>query len=532
MIRRWQSPLLFGLIALIGAFLITRGLVEQPGGFTDVFYHFNAANRLVQGQGLTDPYLWVYVGMPDSLPAPSHLYWMPLTSLLAALGMGLLNAPGSYAAAQVPFALLLAATAGLAYGLGRRLGGQARHAWLAGLITLFGGFYMRFWGATDTFVPYAFVGSACLLAIGQSVSVQSSQRRYLWAGLVGVLAALGHLTRADGPLLLGIAWVVWLWPWDFSGADRPVTLRSRVFMILIASAVYLLVMLPWFARNLSVLGTPLPIGGAQGIWFTEYNDLFNYPPDANAVTFFADGIGLLLRSRWEAFTSNLGTFVAVEGMIILAPLMLIGLWMRRKGAFLRGFWLYALGIHVVMTLVFPFPGYRGGLLHSSTALLPWWAALGVVGLDDVVDWVARRRRKWNATSAKWIFSTALLLFIIFLSLSLALPRRVQVATPALYTELAKVLPDDARVMINDPLQLYYFTGHGGVVLPNEEPSVIPEIAQRYGVDYLLLETLVVDGQTYVAAPDKLSTILDDPPDFLERLDIHLPSGALLYAIVD
>ena len=206
---RWRSPVVFGLFALVGAFLITRGLVEQPGGFTDVFYHFNAANRLVQGEGLTDPYLWVYVGMPEALPAPSHLYWMPLTALLGAAGMWVFNAPGSYAAAQVPFALLLAATAGLGYALGKRLGGGLRHAWLAGLITLAGGFYMRFWGATDTFVPYAFVGAACLLAIGQSVTDANLRRRYLWAGAAGALAALGHLTRADGLLLLGNAWIVW-----------------------------------------------------------------------------------------------------------------------------------------------------------------------------------------------------------------------------------------------------------------------------------------------------------------------------------
>jgi hypothetical protein len=184
-----------------------------------------------------------------------------------------------------------------------------------------------------------------------------------------------------------------------------------------------------------------------------------------------------------------------------------------------------------MTLVFPFPGYRGGLLHSATALLPWWAALGVAGLDDVVDWIARRRRKWNAATAKWIFSFALLIFVVFLSLSIALPRRVQAHTPALYTALAAALPPDARVMINDPLQLYYFTGRGGVVLPNEAPTVIPEIAARYDVDYLLLETQMIGGQTYVAAPDQLSGILDNPPVFLERMDVDLPSGALLYAII-
>ncbi len=44
-----RERLLFGLIALLGAFLLTRGLVNGPG-YTDVFYHLNAADRLVRGR--------------------------------------------------------------------------------------------------------------------------------------------------------------------------------------------------------------------------------------------------------------------------------------------------------------------------------------------------------------------------------------------------------------------------------------------------------------------------------------------------
>ncbi len=105
---------LFMVVALIGALLITRGLVQAPG-FTDAFYHFNAAQKLAAGQGFTDEYLWIYFGAPDSLPSPSHVYWMPLTSIIAALGMSLFSASGDYGAAQLPFAILLAGPAGIAF---------------------------------------------------------------------------------------------------------------------------------------------------------------------------------------------------------------------------------------------------------------------------------------------------------------------------------------------------------------------------------------------------------------------------------
>jgi hypothetical protein len=209
-------------------------------------------------------------------------------------------------------------------------------------------------------------------------------------------------------------------------------------------------------RNLDVIGTPLPLGGAQAVWFTQYDDLFNYPAVASPQTLFSLDIGGVLRTRWEAFagpqplfSGNLGTFVAVEGMVIMTPLMLVGLWQRRKSGFLRPFWMYALGLHVVMTLAFPFPGYRGGLLHSAAALVPFWAALAVVGLDDVVDWIARRRRHWNAGVAKWIFSVFLVALAVFLSLNIGFASRVAPVDemPALYAELVARLPEDARVMI-------------------------------------------------------------------------------------
>jgi hypothetical protein len=528
-----RERLLFTVIALVGAFFITRGLIAGPG-FTDVFYHLNAANRLVAGQGLTDTYLWTYIGAPDTLPVPSHLYWMPFTSLSAAFGMWLFNAPGDYFAAQFPLTLMFAGTICVGFWLGGRLGQTRRHAWIAGLLTLFSGFYTRFWGAVDTFAPYALVGSLCLVFIGLAVqrpeSETSNRRVLLFFALAGAMSALAHLTRADGVLLLLVGWAVILWPFG-----KGMSIRQRMFSLAVITATYLLVMLPWFSRNLNAIGTPMPLGGTQSIWFTEYNDIFNYPPESSPTTFFADGLSTFFATRWEAFAGNVGlfsgnfgTFFAVEGLVVMTPLMLVGLWKRRKLPFLRGFWLYALGVHLAMTLIFPYPGYRGGLLHSAAALIPWWATLGVLGLDDCVDWVAKRRRNWNAGVAKIIFSAALLAVAIFLSVNIAQRNYVEpVQTPGIYRQLMETLPSDARVMINDPGQLYYFTGFSGVVLPNESPEAILDIARKYQVGYVLFEE--VSPENTAAAPAKLWSIFVDPPDFLTLMPLDNP-GVRLYAI--
>ena len=525
-----RDYLIFALVALIGAFIMTRGGIVAPT-FTDAYYHFNAAQQLVTGQGLTDHYVWFYVGAPDQLPAPSHLYWMPLTSLSAALGMGLLNAPGSYSAAQLPFTLMFAGTILCGFWLGLRIGKTRFHAWLTGILTMFSGFFVPFWGATDTFAPYAFVGALCLIMI--ALALENAQRRILYWFLAGMFAGLGHLTRADGLLLLLAGWAAIGWPFYRIGEQRQAdgNWSRRLSYFGVITLGYVLVMLPWFMRNLNVIGTLLPVGGAQGIWFTQYDDIFNYPAAATAETFFANGFSTLFQSRWEALTGGMMTLIAVEGMIVLAPLMLLALWRRRSQAFLRGFWLYALGMHLAMILIFPYPGLRGGLFHSAAALVPWWMALGVAGLDDAIDWVSARRRRWNPQQARRIFSAALVILAVLLSAMTTLPRIAQRnSTSALYPALQTLLPSDARVLINDPPQLYYFTGLGGAALPNTEPALLKQLAEKYDVDYLVLESSMTEsGRVVWHAPTLLLSILDNPLDFLTEINLDVP-GVKLYAI--
>ena len=90
-------------------------------------------------------------------------------------------------------------------------------------------------------------------------------------------------------------------------------LAPRLTGALAGLALTALVMLPWFVRNMAVIGTPLPMGGTATIWLRGYDQIVNYPPQMCAASFLAWGAGNILASRWEALTNNLGTFVAVEG---------------------------------------------------------------------------------------------------------------------------------------------------------------------------------------------------------------------------
>jgi hypothetical protein len=282
---------------------------------------------------------------------------------------------------------------------------------------------------------------------------------------------------------------------------------------------YLLVMAPWFWRNLQVLGTILPAGGIQGAWFLEYNDLFNYPPDATIQTLFADGGTFFLQSRFAAIFSANGAilnFIAVEGSILLAPFLLVAFWNRRHTLILRPVWIFAVGLHLAFTIVFTLPGIRGGLFHGAAALVPFWMVLGWAGIDDVVRLVARRRR-WNVRTAVPVFSGGALVILLALSLVLALPRR-SVVQPPIYAAVAEILPENSLIMANDPAQLYYYTGFGGVGLPNETPEIALQIARQYGVGYLLLQ------QGGITDP----MIFAELPAFLTPIELPL-DGAWLYA---
>lgn len=514
-----RDALQFGAVALVLA-LVTVYVWTSAPTYTDAYYYINAANRLVTGDGMTDAYLWMYINAPDALPAPSHLYWMPMASWTAAVGMWLWRAPEVYWAAQFPFALMLALVGFSAYWLAYDMGGARRHAWVAGIIVILGGFFSRFWGVAETFTPFAAFGVGALIALGRGMR----SRDWRWFALAGMFTAGAHLTRADGILFVLAGWAALFWFWH-----NPISWRQRFGFALVLLLAYLLTMTPWFMRSLDAFGAPLPVGGTQGIWFTEYNDIFNYPPDASPAQFFENGgWALFASSRWTGVSAALGTLLAVEGLVVLAPLMLWALVKRWQEPFLRPMWIYALGLHAAMSLVFPFPGYRGGLFHSVTALSPFWVVLGLFGLDDFIRLMARVRR-WNPRTATPFFTVMLVVIAAALSVFVGMGGRVTTATDDnLYRALQDVLPDDARVMINDPASLYYHTGHGGVVLPNESPDILPQIAERYGVDYLLIEQAAALDSDAVgwALPIPLLTLTESPPDFLIPVSLNHPTARL------
>ncbi|MDM8528841.1 hypothetical protein QUF58_11630 [Anaerolineales bacterium HSG24] len=499
MFRQHARQLTLLFIVALFARLLTAYPQQQPNYMDATYYYVNAVN-LAQGRGFVEDFLWHYLNNPDPPPQPSHLYWMPLTSMLAGGSMALVGI--SYRAAQLPFVLLSAMLAPLTFfvtlmlfhGRDSRQSHTVWFAWLAGLLAIFSGFYLPFWPAIDNFTPFAMSGSLALVLAYLAIDSPDQPGRYMFGS--GVAVGLAHLSRADGALLfmvIGAFHLYWLMRARQNGSSQ-ISGRSLFYLLLLLTG-YLLILTPWLSRNWQVTGALLP-AGTQTIWLTEYNDLFSYGRELSAQTFLAQGWRTILAGRWFALTINLQRVLAEWMMIFLLPLVMVGGWRLRQHALVQLSGLYALLLFLVMTFLFTFPGARGGLFHSAGAILPFIYGLALVGLNDSIDWISARRRGWHAQSAKYLFGGAMVLFAIALSGFVYYQRVLSGggwnSADAHYPEIAAWIETQANhettiIMINNPPAYQYHGGGLSIIIPNEDVTTTMQIIERYQVDYLVLD---------------------------------------------
>ena len=475
----WRDCILLFLLALLVRAL-TVPLLSGPG-YMDAAYYIDGALNLYEGRGFNDLFLWNYMGDPTGIPQPSHLYWMPLSSMLIYLSFLVLGP--TFRAAQVPFVLLSALLPVLSYWVAYDIAQKRRHAVVSGLLTILSGFYLLRWVTPDNFAPFAVAGGVCLWTLGRGLEKPG----WGWFALSGIGAGLGHLSRADGMLLVVVAGLMILW-----SAYRDRTQIRRLALGLVWLVVgYGIVMGPWFVRNWIAIGRPLATDGTQTVWLTNYDDLFGYQIPLTVDRYLAWGWGNIVSSKLRGLWLNLQTVLFVGWMIFLIPPGLAGVWRLRKRVSFQGAWWYLVVLYLTMSLVFTFAGWRGGMLHSLVALLPFLYAAAMEGLDAFCSWMARRRRNWRAREAQAVFSGAAVVFGLALSIVLA----VQVA-PAAGAEhpyrrvagwLAAEGDPQARVMINDPATFFYYGRRPCVVIPNGGLETVIEVMRRYDVQWLVLD---------------------------------------------
>ncbi len=481
---RWGILAALGIAGLALAVLIH--LPKRTPGYMDAYYHLTIAERIAGGQGFTEPFVWNYLDAPDDIPHPSHLYWAPLPSILAAEAMWLLGR--SYSAACLPFILCAAALPLLTFGLARRLGATTTEAAVSGLLVPLAGFYAAYWTSPDSFAPFALAGCGALWLMSRA---HESRRRALAAGLC---AGLGHLARPDGFLLIatGLLWAAWV---GISGrAPRGRAWRAALMML----AGYALIMGPWFARNWAVAGSPLAGGGLSALFLRDYDELYAARHIPTLADYLAWGLGNIAASKLNALVSNLVTLLGALLVVLAAPAAW-GLWAARRDMRLWPALAFGAMLLLAMSLAFTFPGVRGSFFHSAGALLPFLFAAVFPGLRAGVAWAAARRPSWNAGQAYRVFAVALVAMALGVSAILytrAIGGREPAVAPwnaryEVYPLLARYLDEHAnpadRALVNDPPAFYYSSGRECVAIPSDGMEGLEYVQAKYGVRYLVLE---------------------------------------------
>ena len=375
-------------IAIVSvAFLIVRiataALLTDPA-YTDSYYFTDVALRLAHGQGLTADFLWSPIEAPDlasfALPVASHLFWVPLATVLGAIGIAVFGSlADALRAAQAPFLLLALLVPAAAFIAARSLGASDRAALLAATVAGMGSVLAPFVVAVDAIAPAALIGTAFFLAYARAAS--GSVRAGVLAGtLVGLL----YLTRSEGALF-GLALLALV----LSPRARAAGVAGAVVALAIGGA--------WFARDLAT-GVPTDLF-ARSALLVRYEDLFAYAPG------YWSGQADFWVAKAGALVTNAITFAFVFALVPLIPLAagLRTLWAR---ADVRAWGALALLVYLAQSLVWTLHSTRGSYLHSLAAFFPFGIALATVGAEQLL---ASRGRD---AAVAWTWGTLLVVAVV------------------------------------------------------------------------------------------------------------------------
>jgi hypothetical protein len=478
--------ILFALALMVA--LVIAALQPVPG-YMDADYYYAGGKQLASGNGFTDPFLWNYLDSPQALPHPSNSYWNPLASIVAAGGM-VLTGRINFLSARIGFILMAVlaplAVAALAYRISRK----RKIALLAGLLTIFSGYYLPFIVTTDNYSLYMLLGAIYFLVLDRLTFPKSL--------LLGLLAGAFNLARGDGLLWLPLTLlaVTVLAYRQAPAGSLQTRLRLSAWHGFLALLGYLLVMGAWLMRNLAVFGTAMPPGSGYVLWMTSYNQIFSFTPDVYTFqSWLASGLPEALKVRASAVWQNLSTAFFAEGMIFLFPLIVAGVWKGRHSFRVQLGILGWLIMLLAESLLFPFASVNGGFFHAGTAFQPLWFALAPFGLETVLVRISGRNKKF-ARAAK-LFPAILLVIMVGFSALLVKIRVVDSGWNEgeyFYLRADQFLTEqgaqpDVIVMVRNPPAYFIMTGRQAIVVPYGDVQTLLAAARKYKASYVILEQI-------------------------------------------
>jgi len=487
-----RTPLLlYGLALVVRVVLIWH--FPHPA-YPDSFYYADVARSLSAGQGFSVDFIWIFPevggGIPadPTLPIPSNAHWMPLASIVQLPFLALF---GDVAwAAALPFALIGATAAPLTWAIARDAGARADVALASGFLVAVPLLSAVYLVQPDNFSLYQplVIGALWLGARG----LKGSGRSFIVAGL---LAGLATLSRNDGVLVLaalglGFAWDRWR-AWR-SGGTRPP--RIGWGSALACIAVFMLVLAPWWARQLAVFGSLSPSTASGKVLFIRDIGEWNSIATPATMQHLLDmGIGPLVTSRILGLLAAAIIYATLVAGFVLAPLMVVGAWGRRRSVDFGPFFAYAALLFGFSALISAVHVPGGTFIHSAVALAPYSYILALEGICIAVDWVAARRPSWDARAASRAFIGATAAFSVVAAVAGSfVVHGVWSTRTERFIAVGRALDDAGapvtdRVMSIDAAGTKYWSGRGGVVLVNDPLDTIESVARAYDIRWLVLD---------------------------------------------
>ncbi len=486
----FRTYLFIFILALIPPTFIAQ--FQPAPGYLDSDYYFAGGLQLVSGKGFTEPYMWNYLDGSTSLPHPSHAYWQPLASIVAALGMWL-TGETTYASARLFFILIAGVVPPVTAHLAYRFTERRDLAITSALLAIFSVYSAPFVGVTDNFGIFMLCGGLYFILISQLIQNPAIVRNWF---LLGLLAGLMTLSRSDGLLWLGITFLFALWYTSKTSLVERV--NSAAFYSIIALLGFTLIMAPWYVRNFNTYGGIMTPGGSRALWLENYDQTFIYPPSLlTPESFLASGWQEITTVRLKALWQNFQSAFAAHGAIVLFPFILAGVYAHRRHLLVKiaGFaWLI---LFSVMTFLFPFAGARGAFFHAGAAFQPIWWVLAPLGLEAVLAFL--RKRNWGDDQAQVVFRGAMVVSVMILTVFVVYLRLFTLGWsegeenyPPIEAFLKEkgITQDDVVIVRNAP-GYYLETGRSALPIPYGDEQTVLQVASQFDAYYLVLQESAV-----------------------------------------
>jgi hypothetical protein len=279
---------------------------------------------------------------------------------------------------------------------------------------------------------------------------------------------------------------------------------------------FLIVMLPWYVRNINVYGSIMAPGGSRALWLSNYDQTFTYPPDLlNKEAFLATGWKEIATVRFKALSTNLQSAFAAHGAITLFPFILMGIYVNRREELIKLAGLAWLILFFVMTFIFPLAGSRGAFFHAGAAFQPMWWILAPLGLEGILAYL--RKRNWGDDQAQAVFRIGLVMITAILTLFVVNLRLFDLGWsegeenyPSIENFLReKGMGEMDIVIVRNPPGYYLGTGRSALPIPYGNEETVLQVARQFGADYFVLEK--------EAVLDPMKDLFENPssnPDFI------------------